>query len=489
MRKSAAFQNSIGKRSIDDASSSSSKNRRGQLQLSLVHLVVLKFLHSRWFYRIVFILANLIFVVAIISTQSSSSGSSLRLTLAPSLPFHPLRQPTRIQFVPGKQLMSHVGYAAKPKVVGVYFTNQTSASYMGAQVLPTYVQRRLTHNIVPLSRVAIRSQLHLLDSDDYEDSIQEPFEDGSCKARYKWMYMANPVCNFIHETDLSNLKAKNKNEMKVSILSSGFWRDVWKIQNGMTERVVLKTLRYQHDFDGRNYDRHRRDAMATERLTWSPNIINIYGFCGNSGVYEFAPGGDIEDVLFNSDAVQWNSTERLTVAFQVASAIADTHDSERDGIPAIAHTDITTAQFVHLDGIYKLNDFNRCRFIPYDEKRQRNCGFRIPNNPGTFRAPEEYTYDLESEKVDIYSMGNIFFALVTKEWPFEEDEEKDAKIKVINGKRPKIPRAMRESNDPADKALLKVTAMCWEQDPQLRPTALEAKDFLAAELNKLGVSN
>ncbi|KAI2488639.1 protein tyrosine kinase [Fragilaria crotonensis] len=342
--------------------------------------------------------------------------------------------------------MAQVGYGPKPKVLGVYFANQTSSSYLNAQILPTYIQRRLTHNVVPVSITAVRQQLHLEASDDYEFALQEPFEDDVCKAKYEWMHMAFPTCNSIHETDLSDLKAKNEHQMKVSIMSSGYWRDVWKIQNGLTERVVLKTLRNQHDFDERNYDRHRRDAVATDRLKRSPNIIDIYGFCGNTAVYEFVPG-------------------------------------------AFAHTDITPAQFVHVDGIYKLSDFNRCRFIPFDEKRQRNCGFRVPNNPGAFRAPEEYAYELENEKVDIYSMGNVFYVLLTRQWPFDKEEDEEAQNKVEHGERPEIPRAVRDSKDSSDKALLKLTKMCWEQDPRKRPAALEVKDYIAAELKKVGINN
>lgn len=434
-------------------------------------------------------LANLIFIVSVISFQFSSQRSSLRLISSPSLPFPPLRAPALIQHIHGEHLMAHVGYVARPKVLGIYFADQTSASYLGAQVLPTYIQRRLTHNVVPISIEAVRSQLHLQASDDYEFSIQEPFEDHTCKAKYEWMHMSFPTCNSIHEIDLSDLKAKNVHQMKVSILSSGYWRDVWKIQNDLTERVVLKTLRNQHDFDERNYDRHRRDAVATDRLKWSPNIIDIYSFCGNTASYEFAPGGDIEEVLFYSDTVEWNSTERLVVAFQIASAIADAHDSERNGIPALAHTDITPAQFVQVDGIYKLNDFNRCRFIPFDDKRQRNCGFRVPNNPGAFRAPEEYSYDLENEKVDIYSMGNLFYVLLTRLWPFDKEEDEDAQKKVEHGQRPKIPPAVRNSKDPADKALLKLMTICWEQNPKRRPTALEVKDYIVAELKTLGINS
>ena len=187
MRKSAARPSSFGRSSDEDVTALSSKKRKGQRQFSFVQVLVLKFLHSRWFHRIIFVLANLIFVVAIVCTQFSSSRSSLRLTSTPRLPVHALRLPTRIQPVNGTHLMALIGYSAKPKVVGVYFANQR----------PILFQRRLTYLVVPLSTAEIRSQLRLQASDDYEASVQEPFVDDSCKARYEWMHMAaRPLCEW-----------------------------------------------------------------------------------------------------------------------------------------------------------------------------------------------------------------------------------------------------------------------------------------------------
>jgi tRNA A-37 threonylcarbamoyl transferase component Bud32 len=116
-------------------------------------------------------------------------------------------------------------------------------------------------------------------------------------------------------------------------------------------------------------------------MTASPNVINIHAYCGNSGIFEYAYGGDMEDMIWYSDS-KWNSTERLIVAYQVATAIADVHTVEENGRPSIAHTDITTSQFVYVDGRYKLNDFNRCRFIAWNQKTNEQCGFFVSKNPG-----------------------------------------------------------------------------------------------------------
>ena len=40
------------------------------------------------------------------------------------------------------------------------------------------------------------------------------------------------------------------------------------------------------------------------------------------------------------------------------------------------------------------------------------CGFTVDSNPSVYRSPEEYSYKEETEKIDIFSMGNIFYTLL-----------------------------------------------------------------------------
>ena len=44
-----------------------------------------------------------------------------------------------------------------------------------------------------------------------------------------------------------------------------------------------------------------------------------------------------------------------------------------------------------------------------------------------FRAPEEYAYEVENEKVDVYSMGNIFYQLIALKYGGSTDDEVVAK--------------------------------------------------------------
>lgn len=73
-------------------------------------------------------------------------------------------------------------------------------------------------------------------------------------------------------------------------------------------------------------------------------------------------------------------------ATQVASAIADVHNVDREGQASMAHTDVSPVQFVRYDGIYRLNDFNRARFIGWNTTTNNEaCGYYVGSNPGKVR--------------------------------------------------------------------------------------------------------
>ena len=389
------------------------------------------------------------------------------------------------------------------------------------------------------------------DDDGYEERLislakatkggnREVFEDDKCKAKHEWQLGAYPVCNTIHEHELSQLlrmftraarrfvpkksnnvsssrrplrKIEGEGEEIIRPLSNGYWRDVWvlskasgsfdtnlpnndtssSVETSFSEELtVLKTLRYEHEFNDRNYDRHRKDALASERLSKSPYVVDIYAYCANTAVFEYGKGGDIDGILWDWDEEEEKyrvndipSIEMLDLAYQVARAIADMHDVEDDGYASIAHTDITPSQFIFIDGHWKLNDFNRCRFMRVKREDDSPCGFYVAANPGKFRAPEEYEFKEESEMIDVYSMGIVFYSILTGNSPWEGEKESKAQKKVIAGKRPEIPDDVLESKDVAIQAILRATQRCWQQNPNDRPKAYVIRDDLRTVMDIL----
>ena len=62
------------------------------------------------------------------------------------------------------------------------------------------------------------------------------------------------------------------------------------------KKRVLKTLRVDSEkkkFDLRSFDRHRRDSLSMDQLTWSPLIVDIYSYCTNSAIFDYGEGGEV----------------------------------------------------------------------------------------------------------------------------------------------------------------------------------------------------
>eukprot|EP00566_Odontella_aurita_P011879 CAMPEP_0113531968 /NCGR_PEP_ID=MMETSP0015_2-20120614/3789_1 /TAXON_ID=2838 /ORGANISM="Odontella" /LENGTH=383 /DNA_ID=CAMNT_0000430859 /DNA_START=455 /DNA_END=1606 /DNA_ORIENTATION=- /assembly_acc=CAM_ASM_000160 len=378
--------------------------------------------------------------------------------------------------------MCDLGYMSRPRSLGYYFSHEND--FIGAERLNPDLQHRYKQRTVQTRRGSMEALSLLEDSSEYKSRGPDPFIEGNCKEQHDWQLTTFPACNQVFEFDLTDLGARKKGEEQVRLINNGYWRDVWFVREYDGTKRALKTMRYEHDFEERNYDRHRKDALASERLTSSPNVVDIFGFCGNSGVFEFGDGGDVDEAIWpHHKSSILTTNERLRIGLQIATALADTHNFDGEGRASVAHTDITPGQFILVGGKYKLNDFNRARLIRWDTEKNEPCGFHVGNNPGKFRSPEEYKYDLESEKVDVYSMGNIYYSLLTELWPYEKIKTKTAQEKIMNEERPPLDNL--DGEDPAVIALAAAMKKCWIQDPKRRATAREVQQYLTEEVAKI----
>lgn len=103
-----------------------------------------------------------------------------------------------------------------------------------------------------------------------------------------------------------------------------------------------------------------------------------------------------------------------------------------------------------------------------------------------WRAPEEYSYKPETEKIDVWSLGNVLYYLLTRREPFDKYNDDEIPVHVMEGNVPDIKDAtILNSTHPFDMTLLKVVKMCWEYDPEKRPSSRQVASILQEALNKL----
>jgi len=359
--------------------------------------------------------------------------------------------------------------------------------------------RKTSRTVEPIISIEMIHQLE--DEIFYNHRTADVFETYDCKAQHAWQLQTFPTCNPIHEIDMPSKSRRDPDQNQnqtITILNHGYWRDVWVMRkNSHDNEVVLKTMRFMHNVTARNFDRNRRDALVMERLSSSRWVLDVYSFCANTGLSEYADGGDISTAIWPEGSFRKGGKrvrvignmpkrDQLIIGVQAAIALAELHTFDHPDRPSVAHTDISPTQFVKVGDRYKLNDFNRARFLSWNETKQKVCSFSISNNPGKNRSPEEYSKGKPlTEKIDLYSLGNIFYMMLQKEWPFKEMDSKEARHMVKHGYRPSFYADVWNSTDPYDIVVKEAMLKCHEQKPQDRASARELANLMMKKLEQL----
>jgi len=339
----------------------------------------------------------------------------------------------------------------------------------------------------------------VLDSDDEKLSkmeMREPYVQGECVPMQKWQTDFHPSCNEMHGLGMSGLGHEEADDYFHLFGTGGFWRHAWRVdvlggRKHLNDResVVLKTLKLDHNFEDAHFEHDRIDAVAMERLTSSPHVINVFGFCGHSVLTEFADGKRVGQL---ADKAKKVPLSRLKIALDIASGLADVHGIDGDGNATFAHLDINPANVVSIGGTLKLNDFNIGQNLLWNTTSNKQCGFSNAQYPNPqWRSPEEAKEEMLTEKVDVFSMGHIFFRLICGHEPWNKLEvggkpEKEViHKKVVAGVLPFIPEHVTQTTDKEVIAIRDAMLQCYTYEPEKRPGARQIAQELDKALKKL----
>mmetsp|Transcript_30224 Transcript_30224/g.66464 ORF Transcript_30224/g.66464 Transcript_30224/m.66464 type:complete len:874 (-) Transcript_30224:40-2661(-) len=367
-----------------------------------------------------------------------------------------------------------------------------------------------------------------------QDHDREPYVQGDCVPMQPWQTMSFPNCNAFHELnmigsgrnatvdndrhgggrarrggsgDSSTYKVREDN---IDFLGRGWFRAAWKVDSGIHENdpVVLKTLRLEREFYDEYYELHRKDAVAMERLTPSPYVIDIYGYCGQSAINELA---DFFTGFTNLQAfarqLQGNIDAhmlrlKLQISIMMALGVAHMHEIDGQNNATMVHYDINPKNVAIVKGGKpKLNDFNTVEFLRWDKVKQKRCGFRGRLHEPWWRAPEELIMPrsyaegknfsskaglvetmedqpLLDEKIDVWSLGNLLYNMLTghaargqaRTWRYAQ-----VRHDVLTAKLPwrDTDAFYLNSTQPAIVAMRRAVERCIVKDPKARGSALD----------------
>lgn len=333
--------------------------------------------------------------------------------------------------------------------------------------------------------------------------LERRFYD-ECVPMVAWQSHSFPVCNVLHEIDVAAASYYDDHEDDLSLLSTqGSWRSVWKLQQQLgigaaggknNETVVLKLLKLHREFNQESYDHHRVDALAMERLTASRHIVDIFGYCGQSVVSEFATGSARAFVKNES----LSSLERLEIGRDIAQAVADLHSIDYANATnvTLTHNDMNMANAVEVHGRIKLNDFNIGVPQRWNVSGNSVCLTPVRFAAPLWKSPEENIGNNESALVDaaatdVYGLGNLLFHVLTRRQPWTHLEpggpltSAEAAERKVAGGQPFVPAkySAQTTTKVALAALHLAVMSCFRTNPADRPTSHEIAQQLDTALH------
>lgn len=197
---------------------------------------------------------------------------------------------------------------------------------------------------------------------------------------------------------------------------------VYKARDTNLDRfVAVKLILPQRELTERFLVRFKREAKSHARLS-HPNIVTVfdYGEFDNKPyiVMEYIPDGTLKDLL--GKPLLWQNAAQLIVV--IAEALAFAHAQ------GIIHRDVKPSNILMLGRRDPhLADFGIAKLIEGDEETADLTGTGIV---GTYKymAPEQGV-GKSDERSDIYSLGVVFYQLVTGKLPFDADSDMAVMLK------------------------------------------------------------
>ena len=211
------------------------------------------------------------------------------------------------------------------------------------------------------------------------------------------------------------------------LLGKGGMGAVYKAQQQRLDRVVaVKILPPEVSRDPTFAERFTREARTLARLN-HPNIVQVYDF-GQAGQYfyfvmEFVDGLNLRQVI---EAGNLQSQEALAIVPSVCAALQFAHDA------GVVHRDIKPENIL-LDqhGRVKIADFGLAMLLDREPAEVTLTGANQVMGTPHYMAPEQmrgsHTID---HRADIYSLGVVFYELLTGELPIGRFDPPSKKVRI-----------------------------------------------------------
>lgn len=202
------------------------------------------------------------------------------------------------------------------------------------------------------------------------------------------------------------------------------------VQESFDRQVALKVMSPSLNADASFAGRFRREAGIVAQIHHA-SIVPVYdvGKCGGHHYLsmEYLPGGELKKLI-------QQPTDRTAIAVNVCLAICSALDvAHRKGF---VHRDIKPENILFReDGTPVLTDFGIARAVQHQTQTVAGVIIGTPS----YMSPEQIKALELDGRSDLYSLGIVFYEMLTGVVPFRTDSALSTAIKVINEPVPALP--------------------------------------------------
>lgn len=202
------------------------------------------------------------------------------------------------------------------------------------------------------------------------------------------------------------------------------------IQISVGRVVALKVMNPQLNSDPAFSERFQREATIVGQLS-HPNIVAIYDIGRHEDLnyiaMDYLPNGSVHDKM----STGLSGEEVLRITREIASALDHAHEK------GYIHRDIKPENILfRSDNSAVLSDFGVARGLAANS-RMTHVG-TVVGTPH-YMSPEQTKGNSVDGRSDLYSLGIVFYEMLTGTLPYQGDEAVTIALKHISAPIPKLP--------------------------------------------------
>lgn len=260
----------------------------------------------------------------------------------------------------------------------------------------------------------------------------------------------------------------------VKSIGEGGMANVYLAHDVILDRdVAIKILRGDLAGDEKFVRRFQREALAASSLS-HPNIVEMYDVGEDNGTYfivmEYIEGQTLKQLIKKRGAL--TLSECIDIMLQLTDGVDHAHASY------IIHRDLKPQNImIQSNGEIKITDFGIAMALNNTQLTQTNSVMGSVH----YLPPEQASGKGATVKSDIYSMGILFFELLTGSLPFKGDNAVEIAFKQIKDDIPSV----REMNSAIPQSIENIVLRATAKNPKNRyNSAKEMHDDLLTCLNE-----